>query len=42
MIEENIKEIEALKQNIFSKDWELVKASADGLGAIGGDDVVKE
>ncbi len=29
-------EIEILKNNIFSDDWELVKSSADKLGEIGG------
>jgi len=34
-----IDEIEQLKKNIFSNDWELVKFSADKLGEIGGDDI---
>jgi hypothetical protein len=34
-------EIEQLKKNIFSEDWELVKSSADQLGKIGGDEVVE-
>jgi len=38
---ESIKELEILKQNILSDDWELVKGSADGLATIGGDDVVE-
>ena len=33
-------EIEKLKKDIFSDDWELVKSSANRLGEIGGDDVV--
>ena len=33
-------EIEQLKKDIFSDDWELVKSSADRLGQIGGDEVV--
>ena len=33
-------EIEQLKKNIFSDDWELVKSSADKLGKIGGNEVV--
>ena len=33
-------EIEILKQNIFSDNWELVKSSAYRLGEIGGDEVV--
>jgi len=32
-----IDEIEQLKKNMFSSDWELVKSSADKLGEIGGD-----
>ena len=36
----NIDEIETLKSNIFSNDWELVKASANRLAKIGGDIVV--
>jgi hypothetical protein len=35
------KEIEELKKNVFSDDWELVKSSADRLGKIGGDEVVE-
>jgi len=34
-----IDEIEQLKRNIFSSDWELVKFSADKLGEIGGDEI---
>jgi len=33
-------EIEQLKQDIFSDNWELVKSSANRLGEIGGDEVV--
>jgi hypothetical protein len=33
-------EIEQLKKNVFSDDWELVKSSADRLGKIGGDEIV--
>ena len=33
-------EIEKLKKDVFSDDWELVKSSANRLGEIGGDDVV--
>ena len=33
-------EIEQLKKDIFSDDWELVKTSADRLSKIGGDEVV--
>jgi HEAT repeat protein len=33
-------EIERLKKDVFSDDWELVKSSANRLGEIGGDDVV--
>ncbi len=33
-------EIEQLKKDVFSVDWELVKSSADRLGKIGGDEVV--
>ena len=33
-------EIEQLKKDVFSDDWELVKSSADRLGKIGGDEVV--
>ncbi|MCC5917798.1 MAG: HEAT repeat domain-containing protein [Cryomorphaceae bacterium] len=33
-------EIEKLKKDIFSDDWELVKSSAYRLGEIGGDEVV--
>jgi hypothetical protein len=32
-------EIEQLKKDIFSDDWELVKSSAKRLGKIGGDNV---
>jgi hypothetical protein len=32
-------EIESLKQNMFSDDWELVKSSADKLGEIGGEEI---
>ena len=39
--QQNLKtEIEELKENIFSEDWELVKSSADKLGEIGGEKVV--
>lgn len=34
-----IEEIEKLKRNIFSENWELVKSSADKLGKLGGDDI---
>lgn len=34
------KEIEELKKNVFSDDWELVKSSAERLGKIGGDNVL--
>jgi HEAT repeat protein len=34
-----IEEIEQLKKNMFSSDWELVKSSADKLGEIGGDEI---
>jgi len=34
-----IEEIEQLKKNIFSDDWELVKSSADKLGEIGGNEI---
>lgn len=38
---DNLKiEIEKLKSDVFSDDWELVKYSADRLGRIGGDEVV--
>jgi len=33
-------EIEKLKKDVFSDNWELVKSSAKRLGKIGGDDVV--
>ena len=33
-------EIEQLKKDVFSDDWELVKSSANRLGKIGGDEVV--
>lgn len=33
-------EIEQLKKDVFSDDWELVKLSTDRLGKIGGEDVV--
>ena len=42
MTDEKIKqEIEELKKNVFSDDWELVKSSGDRLGKIGGDEVVE-
>ena len=31
--------IEQLKKNMFSDDWEMVKSSADKLGEIGGDEI---
>ncbi len=37
--EKMIEDIEQLKKNIFSDDWELVKKSADKLGDLGGDDI---
>lgn len=40
MTDDNLKiEIEQLKKDIFSDDWELVKSSADRLGKIGGEEV---
>ena len=33
-------EIETLKNDILSDNWEVVKTSADRLGQIGGDEVV--
>jgi len=36
----NQAEIEELKKNIFSDDWELVKSSSDRLGKIGGTEAV--
>ena len=33
-------EIEKLKTDILSDNWEVVKSSADRLGQIGGDEVV--
>ncbi len=35
----NQEEIDQLKKNIFSDDWELVKSSADRLGEIGGTEI---
>jgi HEAT repeat protein len=35
----SIEEINQLKKNIFSNNWETVKASGDRLGKIGGKDV---
>jgi|WetSurMetagenome_2_1015567.scaffolds.fasta_scaffold30905_4 hypothetical protein len=34
-----IDDIEQLKKNIFSEDWELVKKSADKLGELGGNEI---
>ncbi len=39
MDKQMIEEIEQLKKNMFSSDWELVKSSADKLGEIGGDEI---
>ena len=35
----NQDEIDQLKKNIFSDDWDLVKSSADRLGEIGGKEI---
>ncbi len=34
-------EVEQLKKNVFSEDWEVVKSSAHRLGEIGGGEVVE-
>lgn len=39
MNKQMIDEIEQLKKNMFSEDWELVKSSADKLGEIGGNEI---
>jgi hypothetical protein len=39
MDKQRIDDIEQLKKNIFSDDWELIKKSADKLGELGGNDI---